>query len=148
MLFKKNYNLYYGNICERNIKIRRNTISKSKSLKEPYNIKEIKTIFSEMLMDLTKRLNLYNYKTSYIRVHIIYRNKAIKTNRFSITLKGYTKKYSVLLRETLPIVISNINQDIAIEKIGISFEKLVPTKMMTLKTLWSKESFLKTALQN
>lgn len=148
MLFKKNYNLFYNNICERNIKIRRNTISKSKSLNGSYNIKEIKTIFSDLLMDLTKKLNLYSYKTSYIRVHIIYKNEIIETKRFTIALKSYTKKYSVLLREVLPIMLSNISQDVVIEKIGISFEKLTPIETTALKTLLSKEKFLKYAFQN
>lgn len=104
------------------LRIRRNTISKSKILKKEYQNKEITLIFVKMFKELTNKLNENHYQVSCIRIHLQDSNQ--NSIRFSLKMETPTSNFSKLLKLILPTYISKVKQEIIITKIAISFEKL------------------------
>ena len=104
------------------LRIRRNTISKSKILKKEYQTKQITLIFVKMFKELTNKLNENHYQVSCIRIHLQDSNQ--NSIRFSLKMETPTSNFSKLLKLILPTYISKVKQGIIITKIAISFEKL------------------------
>lgn len=113
---------------QKNIKeylpLRRNNFFKTKTLQID-DQRDTKLILVNTIADLTKKLASNNYKTSRIRIHIIYQNTNISNLKFCVDLSTPTNRYTKLLKSILPIFIDNVNQKEQIKKIGISFEKLI-----------------------
>ena len=70
------------------LRIRRNTISKSKILKKEYQTKEITLIFVKMFKELTNKLNENHYQVSCIRIHLQDSNQ--NSIRFSLKMETPT----------------------------------------------------------
>lgn len=125
------------------INVRRNTISKSKTLKADFQTKELKFIFVKMLSDLTKKLNQSNYRVSRIRVHLLLKDSEFSNVRFSISLRTPTNHFSVILKAILPVYLSKLKQEKVI-KIAIAFEKLSRSEekqKFILRKIFYKKTF-------
>ncbi len=118
-----------------------NSISSSQILFRNYNYYEAITILREMVEELTNKLVFKKMKTKGIYLYIGYSYKENKKSvKVSKKLIEYTNIFSILIKEFLNLYKNEVDKEIKIRKIGISYFNITKDASVQLSLFNEDES--------